>query len=180
MNPSKQFVFQRWNPKEQKLELDPDRNALSVEQIQQLLQELGTHCTDSIITKFNSVRKLKKEPERKRESRIRSRNRPEVPGSTSSTGAADTAGKLHGVEPCGSANAPTIPEETRSGGGPPKGPGGRVDGSSSGTNRKWKPAPQKLPRDLLRMKMRNNSNTCYLNSTVFSVLWQVPRESKSP
>ena len=64
MNPSKQFVFQRWNPKEQKLEQDPDRNALSVEQIQQLLQELGTRCKDSIIiTKFNSVRKMKREPE---------------------------------------------------------------------------------------------------------------------
>ena len=63
MNPSKQFVFQRWNPKEQKLEQDPDRNALSVEQIQQLLQELGTHCKDNIITKFNSVRKMKREPE---------------------------------------------------------------------------------------------------------------------
>ena len=63
MNPSKQFVFQRWNPKEQKLEQDPDRSALSVEQIQQLLQELGTCCKDSIITKFNSVRKMKKEPE---------------------------------------------------------------------------------------------------------------------
>ena len=43
--------------------MESDRNALSVEQIQQLLQELGTHCKDSIITKFNSVRKLKKEPE---------------------------------------------------------------------------------------------------------------------
>ena len=63
MNPSKQFVFQRWNPKEQKLEQDPDRNALSVEQIQQLLQELGTRCKDNIITKFNSVRKMKREPE---------------------------------------------------------------------------------------------------------------------
>ena len=30
-----------------------------------------------------------------------------------------------------------------------------------------------VPRDLTRMKMRNNSNTCYLNSTVFSILWQV-------
>ena len=49
MNPSKQFVFQRWNPKEQKLEQDPDRSALGVEQIQQLLQELGTRCKDSII-----------------------------------------------------------------------------------------------------------------------------------
>ena len=63
MNPSKQFVFQRWNPKEQKLEQDPDRSALSVEQIQQLLQELGARCKDSVITKFNSLRKMKKEPE---------------------------------------------------------------------------------------------------------------------
>ena len=63
MNPSKQFVFQRWNPKEQKLEQDPDRNALGVEQAQQLLQELGTYCKDHIITKFNSVRKMKREPE---------------------------------------------------------------------------------------------------------------------
>ena len=63
MNPNKQFVFQRWNPKDQKLEQDPDRNALSVEQIQQLLQELGTYCKDNIITKFNSVRKMKREPE---------------------------------------------------------------------------------------------------------------------
>ena len=63
MNPSKQFVFQRWNPKEQQLEQDPDRNALGVEQAQQLLQELGTYCKDHIITKFNSVRKMKREPE---------------------------------------------------------------------------------------------------------------------
>ena len=63
MNPSKQFVFQRWNPKEQKLEQDPDRNALGVQQAQQLLQELGTYCKDHIITKFNSVRKMKLEPE---------------------------------------------------------------------------------------------------------------------
>ena len=59
MNPNKQFVFQRWNPKEQKLEQDPDRNALGVEQAQQLLQELGTYCKDHIITKFNSVRKMR-------------------------------------------------------------------------------------------------------------------------
>ena len=52
MNPSKQFVFQRWNPQEQKLEQDPDRSALGVEQAQQLLQELGTYCKDHIITKF--------------------------------------------------------------------------------------------------------------------------------
>ena len=63
MNPSKQFVFQRWNPKEQKLEQDPDRSARGVEQAQQLLQELGTYCKDHIITKFNSVRKMKREPE---------------------------------------------------------------------------------------------------------------------
>ena len=31
---------------------------------------------------------------------------------------------------------------------------------------------QGLQRDLTRMKMRNTSNTCYLNSTVFSILWQ--------
>ena len=63
MNPSKQFVFQRWNPQEQKLEQDPDRSAPGVEQAQQLLQELGTYCKDHIITKFNSVRKMKREPE---------------------------------------------------------------------------------------------------------------------
>ena len=27
------------------------------------MDDLGTHCKDSIITKFNSVRKMKKEPE---------------------------------------------------------------------------------------------------------------------
>ena len=40
-----------------------DRSALGVEQAQQLLQELGTYCKDHIITKFNSVRKMKREPE---------------------------------------------------------------------------------------------------------------------
>ena len=103
-----------------------------------------------------------------REGRVRRRNRSEVPGGTSSTGVADSASQLHSVEPCGSANAPTIPEETQSGGSPPKGPGGRVGGSNSGANRDRRPALQGLPRDLTRMKMRNNSNTCKLKARLKS------------
>ena len=175
MNPNKQFVLQRWNPKDQKLEQDPNRNPLGVEQIQQLLQELGTYCKDNISTKFNSVRKMKREPEENEKAVfvIEIALRSQEAHRAQSTGVAVSASQLHSVEPCGSANAPTIPEETRPSGGPPKGPGSRVGGSSWGANRDRRPVLQGLSRDLARMKMRNTSNTCYLNSTVFSILWQV-------
>ena len=62
-----------------------------------------------------------------RKSRIRGRSCPEIPGGTPSAGVDVTASQLHGVEPCGSANAPTIPEKTRSGSCAPEGLGGRVD-----------------------------------------------------
>ncbi len=59
----KLFVYQRWNPMTQKLEPDPERLGLAAEEVLQTLQELGKLCTDNVITKFNAVRKMKKEPE---------------------------------------------------------------------------------------------------------------------
>ena len=49
-----------------------------------------------------------------------------------------------------------------------------MSGSSSGVLRERRPAPPlESHLRVVRQIMRNNSNTCYLNSTVFTILWQV-------
>ena len=160
MNQDKQFVLQRWNPKDQKLEQDPDRNGLTAEQVHQVLQKLGTLCKDNIITKFNSVRKMKKEPEESEKAVF-----------TVEVALRTQVSQLHGVESRGSADAPTILEKARPGRSTPEGSGCRVSGSSEGRGMGQRPKPQQDSHlRVARQVMRNNSNTCYLNSTMFTVL----------
>ena len=97
-------TFQRWNPTAEKLEQDPDRKGLTAEQVHQVLQKLGTLCKDNIITKFNSVRETKKEPEQNEKAVFTVEV---APGSKHCTEVDGATGQLHVMELSGSTDAPT-------------------------------------------------------------------------
>ena len=63
-----------------------------------------------------------------REGDLHHRGSPAIPRSSQSPGAAVSASQQYRVEPCGSANAPTILEKTWTSGCPPESSGSRLDG----------------------------------------------------
>ena len=65
-----------------------------------------------------------------RESGVHGGDRTPITGGKQGARVAGPAGQLHGMEPCGCADAPTIPKKARPGCSTPEGPGCRVSGST--------------------------------------------------
>ena len=119
-----QSLFQRWNQTTQKLEPDQSKPGLKAEEALSALQELGKLCRDNVLTKFNAIRRLNKEPEENEKAVFVA----EVARRGQGTGAVGQANKQRSLESGGCAAAPAHAGATRPGRCSAESVGGREHG----------------------------------------------------
>ena len=147
LDKDKRFVYQKWDAQASKLVTDPDKKGLTLEEVMAILTELRKLSNDRAIAKFNASRRLKSGPPR-------SDDRQRGMGS-GSRAVETTQSQTPRASHCHS-----------------EGAGGRLDGPIQ----RGRSSPRSCPITVsfvASQRMRNLSNTCYINSLTFTILWQV-------
>ena len=177
LDKDKRFVYQKWDAQASKLVTDPDKKGLTLEEVMAILTELRKLSNDQTITKFNASRRLKKEPDNDEKAVFTVEVAMRSPPANRIQGLLDqmTDNAAWGLV-AAQLRPPTQSQTPRASHCHSEGAGGRLDGSIQPGRSSPRSTPPLCPitvPPVASQRMRNLSNTCYINSLTFTILWQV-------
>ena len=173
LDKDKRFVYQKWDAQASKLVADPDKKGLTLEEVMAILTELRKLSNDQTITKFNASRRLKKEPDNDEKAVFTVEVAMRSPPANRIQGLLD---QMTDNAAWGLVAAQLRPPTPRARRCHSEGAGNRLDGPIQPGRSSPRSAPPLCPitvPPVASQRMRNLSNTCYINSLTFTILWQV-------
>ena len=175
LDKDKRFVYQKWDAQASKLVTDPDKKGLTLEEVMAILTELRKLSNDQTITKFNASRRLKKQPDNDEKAVFTVEVAMRSPPANRIQGLLDQ-NRQRGMGSGSRAVETTQSQTPRASHCHSEGAGGRLDGPIQPGRSSPRSAPPLCPitvPPVASQRMRNLSNTCYINSLTFTILWQV-------
>ena len=177
LDKDKRFVYQKWDAQASKLVTDPDKKGLTLEEVMAILTELRKLSNDQTITKFNASRRLRKEPDNDEKAVFTVEVAMRSPPAIRIQGLLDQMTDNAAWGLVAAQLRPPSLNAKRASQRHPEGPGGRLDGPIQPGRCSPRSAPPlcpiTVPPPVASQRMRNLSNTCYINSLTFTILWQV-------